>query len=112
MSFETTHSRRLLSLLIGCAVGTACITAQAEETERGQRAAKRIEFLQSTCRRCNKGKRAKGKLALTQSKTAGSMTADAKRWGRIIARVEAGEMPPVGSEPPESDARTRFLSDV
>src|SRR5262245_51735594 len=112
MSFETTHSRRLLSLLIGCAVGTACITAQAEETELRPLAAETIEFLQSNCLRCHKGERAKGKLDLTQFQTAGSMTADAKRWGRIIARVEAGEMPPVGSEPPESDARTRFLSDV
>src|SRR5262245_25622725 len=111
MTFETMRNRLLRILLFGCVAGTACITAQAEEAELRPLTAETIEFFQSHCLRCHKGKRAKGKLDLTQFQTASGMVADAKRWGRIIARVEAGEMPPVGSEPPESVARARFLAD-
>src|SRR5439155_22672619 len=44
--------------------------------------------------------------------TAESMAAEPKRWGRIIARVEAGEMPPAGSKPPTAEDRSQFLADA
>ena len=70
------------------------------------------QFFQARCLRCHKGERAKGKLDLTQLQSTHSMAADPKRWGRIIARVAAGEMPPVGSTRPEADERDAFLADI
>ena len=68
------------------------------------------EFFQTHCLRCHQGPRPKGKLDLTQFSTVKSMSADPKRWGRIITRVSAGEMPPVGNEQPPAAARDEFVA--
>lgn len=67
-------------------------------------------FLKSHCVRCHQGSRAKGKLDLTQLDSLESFASQSHRWTRIIARVEAGEMPPVGSKPAPADDRESFVS--
>lgn len=56
-------------------------------------------FLASHCAGCHAGAGAKGKFRIDN--LAGLPAAEAaKRWGRIVARLEAGEMPPVGKTRP------------
>jgi Protein of unknown function (DUF1592)/Protein of unknown function (DUF1588)/Protein of unknown function (DUF1585)/Protein of unknown function (DUF1587)/Protein of unknown function (DUF1595)/Planctomycete cytochrome C len=102
----------LVILFVGFSTGTAHTAAPAQEAPLKPLEEGTVQFFQLHCLRCHKGERAKGKLDLTPFQTNSSMAADPKRWGRIIARVEAGEMPPVGSELPESDERAQFLADV
>jgi len=56
-------------------------------------------FLASHCAGCHEGAGAKGQFRIDN--LAGLPAAEAaKRWGRIVARLEAGEMPPVGKTRP------------
>src|SRR4029079_11968818 len=105
-------NRLVLILCVGW--GAQGAGAFVRDDEAGPRSLNEqtLAFIESHCLRCHKGERPKGKLDLTQFRTTGSMSVEPKRWGRIIARVEAGEMPPVGSKPPGADERARFLADV
>lgn len=86
--------------------------AHAETTPPAPLAAEATEFLQTHCLKCHQGERPKAKLDLTKLQTVQSLTADAKRWSRIVKRVEAGEMPPVGSPQPPAEARDKFLDEI
>jgi len=103
-------NRLLVALVVAVAFFLPRFPARADDLEPRSLQSETLEFLQAHCARCHKGERAKGKLDLTQFQTAASMSADPRRWGKIVARVEAGEMPPVGSEPPKAEERERFVS--
>src|SRR5262245_59478088 len=102
--------RLFLLMLVAAIARTESAVVCAQDTEQVKLPATTLEFFQSHCLQCHKGERAQGKLDLTKLQTAGSMAAEPKRWGRIIARVEAGEMPPLGSEPLKPDERDQFLT--
>jgi len=101
--------RFLLMLLVAFACGGLNDTVCAEDADQTALATEVAEFLQTHCLRCHKGERAKGKLDLTQFQTGQSMRSDPNRWNKIISRVSAGEMPPVGSDPPKQEERERFV---
>jgi mono/diheme cytochrome c family protein len=69
-------------------------------------------FFAAHCIRCHQAPRPKAKLDLGPLQSAASLAAESKRWGRIIARVEAGEMPPVGSASPSAIEREEFLAEA
>lgn len=99
----------LLSALVTAGVMTVPSAGEAQPPAFSKDT---TEFLQTHCLRCHKGERAKGKLDLTQLQSPASLKTESKRWGRIIARVEAAEMPPVGSKQPETEERDRFLTAI
>ncbi len=101
---------RQLSLLSLLALLAALPARPAHSADDADLPAIAHEFLQTHCIRCHQGPRPKGKLDLTQFSSAKSLSADSKRWGRIIARVSAGEMPPVGSDQPPAEARDAFIA--
>src|SRR6188472_694861 len=102
----------LFFLLLALVAAPTPMTLSASEDQPSAFAPETTEFLQTHCLRCHKGERAKGKLDLAQFQTPASLKEESKRWGRIIARVEAGEMPPVGSKQPEAADRDRFLTAI
>jgi hypothetical protein len=108
-SFGSMARRFLLMLLVAFACGGPNDTVCAEDANQTALATEVAEFLQTHCLRCHKGDRAKGKLDLTQFQSAQSMRSDPNRWNKIISRVSAGEMPPVGSELPKQEERERFV---
>jgi hypothetical protein len=67
-------------------------------------------FLKTHCVKCHEGEKPKGKLDLAQFQTQESLAADSKRWGKIIARVQGGEMPPAGSPQPPAEQREKFVA--
>ena len=69
-------------------------------------------FFAAYCLKCHQGHKPKGKLDLGQFQTVTSLTADSKRWNKVIARVAAGEMPPLGSKSPATEERDKFLSEM
>jgi hypothetical protein len=97
--------RRYLVLLACALTAFASLPSSAADLPAEAHA-----FLKSHCLRCHQGPRAKGKLDLTSFQALESFATDSKRWTRIIARVEAGEMPPVGSKPAPPDEREQFLA--
>jgi len=105
-------SKQLLAfaLLIGGTFALAKPAVGADEAAEQSLPAETQQFLKTHCIRCHQGERPKGKLDLAQYQTVKSMTADPKRWSRIIARVQAGEMPPLGSEPPQQADREQFVA--
>jgi uncharacterized protein DUF1592/uncharacterized protein DUF1588/uncharacterized protein DUF1585/uncharacterized protein DUF1587/uncharacterized protein DUF1595/cytochrome c len=99
-----------LTLLIAGAYFAAARAIGADEPTDAALQSEIKEFFQAHCLRCHQGERPKGKLDLTQFQSASSLTGDARRWGRIIARVQSGEMPPVGSQPLPPADRERFVT--
>jgi uncharacterized protein DUF1592/uncharacterized protein DUF1588/uncharacterized protein DUF1585/uncharacterized protein DUF1587/uncharacterized protein DUF1595/cytochrome c len=106
------HKQPLLLpiLLLGWTVVLAPQCLGAEPNGAQELPAETSEFLKAHCVRCHQGERPKGKLDLMQFQTVRSMTVDTRRWSRIIARVEAREMPPAGSPMPESGDREQFVA--
>jgi len=105
-------SKQLLAyaLLLTLALGTGPLCADEAAEKRLPDGT--LEFFKVNCLRCHQGERPTGKLDLTRFQTVKSMTADPRRWSRIIARVQAGEMPPQSSEQPQPDAREQFVREV
>ena len=69
-------------------------------------------FFADHCLKCHRGEKPKGKLDLALFQTRESLTAESKRWGKIIARVQAGEMPPAQNSPPPAEQREQFVSSM
>lgn len=69
-------------------------------------------FLKTYCMKCHQGEAPKGKLDLAQFQTAESVTRQPQRWAKIVARVQAGEMPPEGSKKPGREEQERFVGEV
>src|SRR5262245_49800291 len=107
------RNRRLLPIFLATwmAVSATRVLA-ADEAAEALLSESTREFFQVHCLRCHQGERPKGKLDLTEFQNLKSMAAEPKRWGRIIARVSAGEMPPVASEPPPAAQRDEFVADI
>src|SRR5262245_24325165 len=102
--------RLLLSIFFFAWTPLASIApSMADETPDQALAADTAEFLKAHCIRCHQGERPKGKLDLNQFNSVHSLTTDPKRWGRIITRVQAGEMPPMGNQQPPPADRERFV---
>ena len=96
----------------GGVIAFGTMPARGEANNPAPLATETTDFFQAHCVKCHQGERPKGKLDLTKLQTVQSLTADAKRWSRIIKRIEAGEMPPVGSEPLPTEPREKFLAEV
>ena len=69
-------------------------------------------FLNTYCLKCHQGEKPKGKLDLSGFRTAESMAAEAKTWGRLLNRVRDGEMPPSGSDAPPAKLREQFVDQI
>jgi hypothetical protein len=67
-------------------------------------------FLESYCLKCHGAEKPKGRLDLTKFQAAESLKAEPKRWGKIIARVHAAEMPPAGNPAPSPQEREQFTA--
>jgi hypothetical protein len=102
----------LLAIVAACPVAAPAQEAAPAPAQAGDQAleAETLEFLKMHCLKCHQGPSPKGKLDLAAFQTVASMTAQPKRWGRIIARVQQGEMPPQGSEPPSAERREQFVA--
>jgi hypothetical protein len=110
-------SRRLLISLMLAAAWSASALPQlrADENPATKPAALSDEtstFLKTYCLRCHQGKTPKGKLDLTQFQTIQSLSEQPQRWAKIVARVQAGEMPPKGSKKPPREGLDQFVAEV
>lgn len=105
---------RLLAALLVCPCLTALTGGQQPRNEvpPAELAVEAVGFLKQHCVRCHQGEKPKGKLDLRQFQTVESLKAEPKRWAKIIARVQAGEMPPVGSKPPAQEERDKFALEM
>lgn len=73
-----------------------------------------VPFLDANCYGCHNEKKAAGGLNLEQYRDAATLLAQRDTWESVLARVEAGEMPPKGAPRPaeaESKAVTAWLTD-
>src|SRR5262245_48450028 len=86
----------------------ALLTVTADGAQDGPLAGEAQEFLKTYCVQCHRGEKPKGKLDLTQFQMSESLRTESKRWSKIIARVQAGEMPPAGSPAPPPEERQQF----
>ena len=99
-------SKPALSTLLLLAIA-ARVTGAAEPRPLPGEA---LEFLSTHCLKCHQGEKPKGKLDLTQFQTYESLSAESKRWNKIIVRVQAGEMPPATSAAPLAEQRDKFTA--
>src|SRR5262249_45260470 len=102
-------SKQLLPVVLVVMAWTAPASAADEARADGGLAPEVLGFLNTYCLKCHEGEKPKAKLDLTQVRTVRSMTAEPRRWGKILARVHDGEMPPVGNETPTPPQREQFV---
>jgi hypothetical protein len=63
-----------------------------------------LPFLSENCYGCHNEKKAAGGLNLEQYREASAILAQRETWESVLARVEAGEMPPKGVPRPDEAA--------
>jgi hypothetical protein len=63
-----------------------------------------MPFLSENCYGCHNEKKAAGGLNLEQYREASAILAQRETWESVLARVEAGEMPPKGVPRPDEAA--------
>ena len=99
----------LKSVFTSCLLTTLAATAAGGD-DGPLLPAEAREFLATHCLKCHQGDKPKGKLNLAQFQSQQSLKAESKRWSKIIARVQAGEMPPAGNPAPPQELKTQFAS--
>ncbi|MBL8292125.1 MAG: DUF1592 domain-containing protein [Bryobacterales bacterium] len=65
--------------------------------------------LNQYCQKCHHAKAPLGGLDVGKYTTADSVAKDARLWGKVLARVRDGEMPPPGAPALDADLRGRFV---
>src|SRR5438105_3518240 len=107
-------SKRLVLLLICLGWPSMAASDEPKPGEESEQllSAEAREFLATNCLKCHQPEKPKGKLDLTRFQSLQSMTAEPKRWSRILARVQSGEMPPVGSPALPPEQREQFVSQI
>jgi hypothetical protein len=85
----------------------ADVPAGAKPTALGAEVA---TFFKTYCLKCHQGETPKGKFDLAQFQTIQSLTDQPQRWAKIVARVQAGEMPPKGSKKPPREEQEQFVA--
>ena len=68
-----------------------------------------VPFLSNNCYGCHNEKKAAGGLNLEQYREASAILAQRETWESVLARVEAGEMPPKGVPRPD-EAEQRWVT--
>lgn len=69
-------------------------------------------FLKTYCVSCHQGAKPTAGFDAAKLSAADGVAADARKWTRALARVRAGEMPPMGAPAPDMDKRAGFSSYV
>ncbi|MEY4168118.1 MAG: hypothetical protein RIR52_1942, partial [Acidobacteriota bacterium] len=69
-----------------------------------------MPFLSENCYGCHNEKKAAGGLNLEQYREASAILAQRETWESVLARVEAGEMPPKGVPRPDEAALKRVTA--
>lgn len=109
----------LRSFFIGCAILAPsvgqCADAQAADTvvdvaKALMTDAEAVKFLNHYCADCHQGEDAEGGLDLGDFKAATQVVSDIEAWNRITDRIASGQMPPVDSEMPTTEARLNVVA--
>ena len=66
-------------------------------------------ILQNTCGECHNASLASGELNLTPYLNPDTLFADRATWEKITRKIEAGEMPPAGTDRPPQEQMTALL---
>ncbi len=66
-------------------------------------------FVAHYCGECHSGPKPEAKLNLTQYKDPSAMLRDRKVWRKVLAKLEATEMPPEDQTQPSADERARII---
>jgi hypothetical protein len=90
------------------ALTIGALAAASLAAQEGYSLADGQAFLAAYCQACHQGKSGAAGFHIEDVQTVESFEAQAVRWGKIVARVANGEMPPMGAPAPELDARERF----
>src|SRR5262252_6877211 len=100
----------LTSLLILGAIAMPMTAAgpQDMDPERGFTQTVR-PFLDTYCTTCHGGPKPAAQFDLKQYSSARSVVDDFSRWNRVVARLNAGEMPPRSAKQPPESARQQVL---
>ena len=91
---------RLLFALIGAFAGATQLAAVTVPEQK---------FFTAHCTECHDADTQKGKFRVDHLDTLKPSDA-AKSWGRILARLEAGEMPPAKKTQPDAAERKKFVA--
>ncbi|MGH9660368.1 MAG: DUF1592 domain-containing protein, partial [Bryobacteraceae bacterium] len=67
-------------------------------------------LLKTYCAKCHQGKNAQARFDVAKLAATKSLSADARPWTRLLARVRDGEMPPQGAPAPDAMLRERFVA--
>ena len=88
---------RLSIALLPCLLATfvLCSAVRAEKLSFQEAQ----ELLEAHCHSCHSGDEPEGGLSLVRFDSEESIGEDAETWNHVIARLEAGEMPPEGETP-------------
>ncbi|MGA9773992.1 MAG: DUF1592 domain-containing protein [Blastocatellia bacterium] len=90
----------ILALPLGLAIAPPARHAQKSE-DQGTFSKTIQPFLATNCYMCHNSSLKSGALNLEAYKTQASMTEDKDRWEKVLHRLRAGEMPPVGGPRPD-----------
>lgn len=66
------------------------------------------QFLTTYCQACHQGSSGAAGFRIEDVSAIASFETEASDWGKLIQRVENGEMPPMGAAAPDLDTRERF----
>lgn len=86
---------------------TACfpINAESGSAENAQSATATLEFLRTYCVDCHDGDDGEAGLDLGTFESAAEIPLAIEKWNRIADRIADQQMPPIGSEMPDSEQR-------
>lgn len=103
---QSTMQLRLQTFFTCAILLTSCVMTRA--------AGPSADFLKAHCYDCHQGESAEAGLDLVVLSSATELKhSDVfQKWVKVVDRVNAGEMPPRGSEPPPKPQRDRFVTDA
>ncbi len=90
------------------ALAVGVVTAASLGAQETYSLAEGQAFLSTYCQACHGGGARAAGFRIEDIQTVESFETEATDWGKVIARVSAGEMPPQNAPAPELDARERF----
>lgn len=106
MPSTRTHTLRLRVLALLAAVG---VNAPAVEPAIAKMPESQRGFLKKYCLDCHNADKQSGKMRLDDIPFTISDLPTAEKWQKVLATLNAGEMPPEDKKQPDAEAKTAFL---
>ncbi|MEY5024785.1 MAG: hypothetical protein RLZZ244_313 [Verrucomicrobiota bacterium] len=104
----------LLALLSVALVSPECnlLALPAENAPKAVLDAKHLALLKDHCHACHNADKQKGKFRIDDLSLELADARTAERWKKVLASLNAGEMPPEDEKQPSKEAKADFLDDL